>query len=106
MASLGEHSADHRPPLEDRLVSSLPLGILGAVGQRCINHHGQVGVVLKADGYAVKIRVEAQLNLFHRAPPGLRELHQTSVGSITAGLLRGFLIGLLWHSEILSLCHF
>jgi hypothetical protein len=35
--------------LQNLLVPGLPLGILGLKRQSRINHHGQVGIVFKAD---------------------------------------------------------
>ena len=52
-------AANHRPSLENLLVSGLPFGILCLEGQSRINHHGQVSIVFKADGDAMKIGVEA-----------------------------------------------
>jgi hypothetical protein len=96
----GEHfshaiTAEDRPALEHLLVSVLPPGIIGLESQPWINHYGQVGFVLEADGDAGEIGVGAQRDLLNRQAPSLRELDQPGVPRLrvlrgAAGLLYGF----------------
>jgi hypothetical protein len=49
------NAAEHRPALEDSLISGFPFGIISPESQSRMNHHCQVGVVFKADGDARKV---------------------------------------------------
>jgi len=69
-------AAENWPALEDLLVSGFPPGIIDLERQPWINHHGQVGLVRKADADAVKIGICAELDFVDGTAPGLGELHQ------------------------------
>ena len=67
-------AAEHRPTLEHFLISLFPLGIVGLERQKWINHHGEVSIVLKADGDAGKGGIDAQFHFLNRAALGFRKL--------------------------------
>jgi hypothetical protein len=67
-------AAEHRPALEHFLFSLSPPGIVNPERQKWINHHGEVSVVLKADGDAGKVGIDAQFDFLNRAALGLRKL--------------------------------
>src|SRR5579859_6912867 len=48
-------ASNDRPALEHLLLSGLPFGIIDSERQSGINHHGQVCIVLEADGEAGKV---------------------------------------------------
>lgn len=69
-------TAEDGPALEHLLISVLPTGIAGLESQPWINHHGEVRVVLEADGDAGKIGVGAEFDFLDCPTAYLWELHQ------------------------------
>jgi hypothetical protein len=95
-------AAEDRPALEHFLVPILPPGIVGPERQPWIYHHGEVRVVLKANGDAGKVGIGAQLDFLNCPAPSLWELHQPRVARF--GLLRGA-AGLQWRIRARLLLH-